>query len=205
MNAVLQNLLGFFRRNPFSLTCSLLAVLLWIGNYFIWLRHAELTTGHEEVQRNGADMLQALTNHGRISSELAAVKEALAYIDANLIREGDLPENMGYFYQLESSSRLRLDALNQLSSQPPPPDQPYKTVPFTLRTTGTYRQVLLFLRELETGPRQFRIQTYAFSQGGTAAPEAAGGRTPPGGAPGVASAGPALITLDMTIEVLAHL
>lgn len=203
MNAFLQTLRGFFRRNPFAIICSLLAVLLWIGNYFIWNRHSELTGNHQSLQRSGEDMLQALTNHGRITSELTAVKEALAFIEQNLIQEGDLPTNMGYFYQLESSSRLRLEALNQLSSQPPPPDQPYKTVPFTLRTTGSYRQVLRFLRELETGPRLFVIKTYAFTQAGNAPSESAG-PLPPGRAAAEVTTGPALITLDLTIEVLAH-
>lgn len=202
MNAFLQTLLVFFRRHPFSITSSLLAVLLWIGNYFIWNRHSELTDNHQSLQRSGEDMLQALTNHGRITSELTAVKEALAFIEQSLIQEGDLPTNMGYFYQLESSSRLRLEALNQLSSQPPPADQPYKTVPFTLRTTGSYRQVLRFLRELETGPRLFRIQTYAFTQGGPAVSESVS--PTPGRAPAEVTTGPALITLDLTIEVLAH-
>jgi Tfp pilus assembly protein PilO len=184
VNALLQQLLGFFRRNPFSIACSLLAVLLWIGNYFIWTRHKELAAGHQSLQRSGEDMMQALTNHSRITTELAAVKEALAYIDQHLINEGDLPENMGYFFQLETAS-LRLDALNQLSSMPPAPEHAYKTVPFTLRTTGSYRQVLRFLRELEGGARLFKVQTYSIAQG------AADGDTP-------------LVTLDLTIEVLAR-
>ncbi|MBI2814679.1 MAG: type 4a pilus biogenesis protein PilO [Opitutae bacterium] len=203
MNAFLQILIGFFRRHPFSITCSLLAVLLWIGNYFIWTRHSELTGSHQTLQRSGEDMLQALTNHGRITAELNSVKQALAFVEQSLIQEGDLPANLGYFYQLESSSRLRLGALTQLSSQPPPADQPYKTVPFTLRATGTYRQVLRFLRELETGPRLFKIQTYAFTQAGNAAGESAGPQ-PPGRAASEVTTGPALITLDLTIEVLAH-
>ena len=185
MNALLQQLLRFFRRNPFAIGCSVLAVLLWIGNYFIWTRHQELATGHENLQRSGEDMLQALTSHGRVTAELAAVHDALAYIDQHLVNEGDLPENMGYFYQMETSSRLKLQSLNQLSSSPPPPDQPYKTVPFTLRTSGSYRQVLRFLRELETGPRPFRIQTYAVTQGGQTGDTSS-------------------VTLDLTIEMLAR-
>jgi len=202
VNPFFQRLVGFFLRNPFSITCSLLAGLLWIGNYFIWNRHRELTEDHQSLQRSGEDMLQALTNHGRITAELATVKEALAFIEQHLINEGDLPDNMGYFYQLEASSRIRLGALNQLSSQPPPPDQPYKTVPFTLRTAGSYRQVLRFLRELESGPRLFRIQTYAFTQGGPAAGEPSG--LAPGNVATDLATGPVQITLDLTIEVLAH-
>lgn len=192
MNVFLQQLLTFFRRNPFAIGCGLVAILLWIANYFIWTRHQELSAGHQTLQRNGEDMLQALTNHGRVTTELASVKEALAFIDQHLVNEGDLPENMGYFYQLETASRLHLESLNQLSSSPPPPDQAYKTVPFTIRTSGSYRQVLRFLRELESGPRLFKVQTYSFAQGGT------------GRSPGSAEGDISQVTLDLTIEMLAR-
>lgn len=185
MSVLVQQLLVFFRRFPFVIACSAIAILLWVANYFIWQRHKELAAGHQSLQRNGEDMLQSLTNHGRITSELAAVKEALAFIDAHLVNEGDLPENMGYFYQIETASRLRLQALNQLSSMPPPPEQPYKTVPFALRTTGSYRQVMRFLRELEISPRLYKVQTYSLTQNS-------------------GSEDAASVTLDLTLEVLAR-
>ncbi len=192
MSTLLQPLLGYFRRHPFVIICSAIAILLWVANYFIWQRQKELTANHQTLQRSGEDMLQSLTNLSRITTELATVKEALTYIQEHLIHEGDLPENMGYFYQLETASRIRLQSLNQLSSMPPPPDQPFRTVPFTLRTSGSYRQVLRFLRELETGPRLYRVQTYALGQG---LPEA----------PGAESGGPqSAVSLDITLEVLAH-
>jgi Tfp pilus assembly protein PilO len=197
MSAFLQQMLVFFRRHPFVIICSAVAILLWVANYFIWQRHRELAESHQTLQRSGEDMLQSLTNHSRITTELATVKEALAYIGQHLIHEGDLPENMGYFYQLETASRIRLQALNQLSSMPPPPEQPFKTVPFTLRTSGSYRQVLRFLRELETGPRLYKVQTYTIAQSGA---PAAG----PGGPGAEATDTPVTVTLDITIDVLAH-
>lgn len=189
MSALLQQLLAFFRRHPFVIACSAIAILLWVANYFIWQRHQQLTISHQTQQRTGEDMLQSLTSHSRVTDELQAVKEALAFIDRNLIFEGDLPENMGYFYQVEAASRLRLQSLNQLSSMPPPPDQAFKTVPFTLRTSGSYRQVMRFIRELETGPRLYRVQSYSLTQGGAGAPGSDAGSS---------------ITLELTIEVLAH-
>jgi Tfp pilus assembly protein PilO len=199
MSALLQQLLGFFRRHPFVIICSALSILLWVANYFIWQRQQELAASHQTLQRSGEDMLQSLTNHSRITAEVATVKEALTYIESNLIHEGDLPENMGYFYQLEAASRIRLQALNQLSSMPPPPEQSFRTVPFTLRTSGSYRQVLRFLRELETGPRLYKVQTYTLQGGGPAAAPSG-----PGGPGADATGTPASVTLDITIEVLAH-
>ena len=197
MNVFLQQLVTFFRRYPFVIVCSAIAILLWVAFYFILQEHRELSATHQTQQQAGEDMLQSLTNHGRITAELAAVKEALAFINAHLVYEGDLPENMGYFYQIETASRLRLQSLNQLSSQPPPADSAYKTVPFTLRTTGTYRQVLRFLRELETSPRLYKVQTYSLTQ--------AGGGAAPSAAPGApAEAAPSQVTLELTLEVLAR-
>ena len=187
MNAFFQQVLGFFRRYPFVIGASALAILLWVANYFLLQQRLELIAGHQTLQRNGEDMLQSLTNHSRVSAELAAVKDALTFIDQHLVNEADLPQNMGYFYQIETASRLRLQALSQLSSMPPPAEQSFKTVPFTLRTTGTYRQVLRFLRELETSPRIYKVQTYTLTQGVTPSADAGGS-----------------ITLEMTIDVLAR-
>ena len=109
-------------------------------------------------------MFSALSGYSRIIGQLATVDEALKQIDENLIAENDLAENQGYFYQLETLSRVRLTQLNQLSAQPAD-DSPYKAVPFSLRATGTYAQLIDFLRELESGPRQLRIKTFDFSRG----------------------------------------
>jgi Tfp pilus assembly protein PilO len=200
VNPVLQQILGFFRRYPFVIACTALSIVLWVANYFILQKRLELIAGHQTLQRNGEDMLQSLTNHSRVSTELGAVKDALAFINQNLVNEGDLPENMGYFYQIETAARLRLQALNQLSSMPPPAEHAYKTVPFTLRTTGSYRQILRFLRELETGPRLYKVQTYSITQGGSAStPASRGGEAAAAPAPEVT-----LITLDMNVEMLAR-
>ena len=111
------------------------------------------------------------------------MKQALALIDHNLVNEGDLAENLGYFYQIENSSRMRFTQLSQLSSQPQPADSPYKAVPFALRASGTYRQILRLLHELETGPRLLRVRTYTISQSGSDAD---------------------LVTMDLNVELLAR-
>jgi Tfp pilus assembly protein PilO len=181
----LRQALVFFRRNPFAISCGLVVLALGIANYFFWKDRQELTDSHQALQRNGEDMLLSLTSHSRITTELASVKEALAYIDQHLINEGDLAENLGYFYQIETASRLRFSNVSQLSSSPPPPDQHYKTVPFTLRTTGSYRQVLRLLHELETGPRLYKFERYSLTQGAVVDDTA-------------------MVTMDLTINLLAH-
>jgi Tfp pilus assembly protein PilO len=161
-----NRLTAFVRRYQLVTACLALIVLLGVGNYFLRQSQATLSTDHDTVRRNGEDMLLSLSGLPRVSAEYASVKEATDFIDANLIREGDLAENLGYFYQLETLSKVRLTQLSQLSSQPAAADAPYIAVPFALRATGTYRQVLRFIHELESGPRLCRITTYGFTGGG---------------------------------------
>ena len=165
MKAWLQQFLGFTRRNPAIVASVTVLVIFGAASYFLWERQHNLTASHEEIRRNGEDMLQSLTGHVRIAAEIATLTAALDFIDRNLINEGDLAENLGYFYSIESAAHIRFSQLNQLSSQPQPAENQFKPVPFSLRATGSYRQIIRLLHEMETGPRQLRIRTYTLSQG----------------------------------------
>jgi len=165
MNAALQQLAAAVRRSPLVAVNIAVLAILGVAYYFLLDRHQTLTQQHAEVRRNGEAMMQSLTSQARITTELGKVQDALKVIDQNLVVEGDLAENLGYFYQMETVSRVRLSQLNQLNSQPPPEGNPYKAIPFSLRATGTYPQLMNFLREMETGPRLLRIKTYSFSRG----------------------------------------
>jgi Tfp pilus assembly protein PilO len=163
MNEGLQQLINAIKRNPFLFFCLVVFVGLSVADYFLWQRQKAITSRHEEVRRSGESMFAALSSHSRMVGELNTVDDALKQIDDNLIVEADLAENQGYFFQLETLSRVHLTQLNQLSSQPSE-DRPYKAVPFSMRATGTYPQLISFLRELEGGPRQLRIRNFDFSR-----------------------------------------
>jgi len=165
MNPVLQQSLVIARRFPLLVFGVVCFVLFGLVNYFLWQQQAVAIRQHDEIRRNGEAMLLALTDQTRISAELAAVQDALKVIEQNLVTEADLANNNGYFYEIEDRTHVRLSQLNQLSSQPPAEDSAFKAVPFSLRVTGTYPQIVSFIRELETGPRLLRIKSYNFGRG----------------------------------------
>lgn len=165
MNTLWEQFLVLARRRPLVIACFALSAVLLVANYFLWQQRQSVTRRHDEVRRNGESMLRALTNHSRITNELATVQEAVSFIDRNLIVEGNMEVNLGYFYRMERISRVRLGQLNQLGSLPPVEDNPFRTVPFSLQAVGNYSQVLHFIRELETGPRLLRIRSYSVSRG----------------------------------------
>jgi Tfp pilus assembly protein PilO len=161
-----QRLAALIRRYPLVATCLALIALLGTASYLLWRSQQELTASHENVRRDGEDVLLSLSGLPRVTAEYNAVKEAVDFLEANLIKEGELAENLGYFYQLETSSRAHLTQLSQLSSQPAPGDAPFIAIPFSARATGSYRQVMRFLHELESGPRVCRITNYSLSGDG---------------------------------------
>jgi Tfp pilus assembly protein PilO len=164
MNVLWQSFLALLRRRPVVMAGFALSAVLGVANYFLWQQRMEVTRRHDEVRRNGENMLRAVTNHSRITAELATVQEATAFIDRNLVVEGNMEVNLGYFYRMERISRVRLSQLNQLGSPPPVEDNPFRVVPFSLQAIGSYSQVVHFVRELETGPRLLRIRSYNFSR-----------------------------------------
>ena len=183
MNPGLQRFLDFTRRNPTIVVSVTVLIILGSVDGFLWQRQQALIASHEEVRREGKDILNTLIGRVRVNAELATATQALDFIDRNLINEGDLAENLGYFYQIESAAHIRFAQLNQLSSQPQPVGSLFKTVPFALKATGSYRQIMRLLHEMETGPRQLRVRTYGFNQGESGATDT--------------------VTMELNVEVLA--
>jgi Tfp pilus assembly protein PilO len=184
MNALLLQFLGLARRYLLATVCFTLVLILGVTDYFLWQRRAELADQNERIRLEGEAMLLSLNAQARILAQTATIDEALAYISKNLVSEADLAGNLDYFYQIEKNARIRLSNLSQLSSQPSGDEEAYRAIPFSLRLTGPYPQILTFLHELETGPRLLRVKNYRFSQTDPSAADA--------------------LSLDLTIEMLGR-
>jgi Tfp pilus assembly protein PilO len=156
---------AFLRRRPYGSALTILLVLLAAANYLLWQERAAANARHERARQKGDQMLHALADYRRITADLAAVDDALQVIDRSLLAERALEVNLGYFYQMEVLSRVRLRQLNQLVAPPSPEGNPFKVIPFSLQATGSYSQLMNFLRDLETGPRLLRIRSYSLERG----------------------------------------
>jgi Tfp pilus assembly protein PilO len=157
-------LLAFARYRPVVTCCLLLTLVLAGSNYVLWQRRQAVTRRHEIVRQNGEFMLKAMSNRTRIDADLVALRDAIAQIEENLLNETSMEVNLGYFYRLERTNRVRLLTLNQLVAAPVTPEKPFKSVPFSMQVSGPYRASMGFLRALETGPRILRVRTCSFER-----------------------------------------
>jgi len=65
---------------------------------------------------------------------------------------------------METISHVRLSQLNQLNALPVQDGNPYKSIPFTLRASGSFAQIMAFLHAMETGPRLLRIKSFGLGR-----------------------------------------
>lgn len=164
MNVMLAQIIAYARRRPVVAFCLALTLGLGLANYFLWEQRAVVTQENERMRQRGETILDALIARQHVTTDLARLQNALETIDRNLVVETDMEVNLGYFYKLEKVCGVRLNQLNQLSSPPPPEGSPFKTVPVSLRATGTYAQLMNLLHQLETGPRIATVRAFSFSR-----------------------------------------
>ncbi len=164
MNFYFQRLWSLIRSYPLVTACVVLLLLLIGANYYLFNQRLTLAQQHEDARVFGEKMVSAIASRTRLTAQVAVTQEAVELIERNLVTESDLAENLGYFYKLETASRARLAQIDQLNAQVVQ-GNPFKAVPFALRVTGSYPQIIAFVRALETGPRLARIRDYTFARG----------------------------------------
>lgn len=160
MSILLAQFWALVRTHPVISLTILLAAVVGGANFPLWEKRQEITREHDEVRRRGQAMLVALTDRTRIERDVALLAEAGEVIDHNLVSEENMEVNLGYFYRLEKLTRVQLGRIDQLGSIPPETGSAFRTVPISLQLSGSYRNLLAFVRELENGPRILRLRNY---------------------------------------------
>src|SRR4051794_29559797 len=115
----MQQFLTWIRLRPLVTVGLALTAVLAMANVFLWRGRQEAAQQLGEARGQGERLVRTLTNRPRIERDLAALHDALAQIDKNLVDEQSMEVNLGYFYRLEKATRVRLVRLNQLTAPPP--------------------------------------------------------------------------------------
>lgn len=154
----------FLRRNLFSVLCSIVIVVLAGGGWWLWHDLAK----QEEILHlrtlDGEVELDTIASSPILREALAQTRTVVSRIEQNLVVDSNLADNLGYFYQLEERTQVRIRGLNQLTTSGPKEAgrTAYKAIPYSMEVSGTYEQVMNFLQGLESGPRLANIRSFSF-------------------------------------------
>lgn len=150
-----------FKRHPFAVAGGFLTVFLAASNWFIYLDRIEVEDLLDKEAKTGQEILDNVANSPLVRQQAVVIRHALSYLDSSLITETNLPDNVGYFYGLEEQTRVKLEALQQLSSPTPPEGAPYRAVPFTFRANSGLRELISLVHTIETGPHASKFSRFS--------------------------------------------
>jgi Tfp pilus assembly protein PilO len=160
----LRQLLALAREHLFATVCLLLTLLGLSLSLVLQQQNTEAEIVQNRLRLEGDSANRILSTAGTLRADSATIDSALKEIDASLVDEDNLAENLGYFYIIEDQTQARIGDLRQGTAQPPEGERKYKTVPISLSITGTYAQIFNFLHKIETGSRQIRISSFTLNR-----------------------------------------
>ncbi len=160
MSLDLNSLVKYFKRNLTIVGCGALMVGLLVVLYFRADQPAKLSATLEERSALLRKLKANVVNSAHLDSQVRVLSGLNQSIAANALRVGDLAQNLKLFYDLESHTGVRLTDVRPLNLAAAPKTAPstfYVAIPFAITVDGDYRQLIAFLKGLETGHAFCRI------------------------------------------------
>lgn len=152
-----STVVNFVKKHPIGVGCVVLAILLTVASSMRADSMGELETKVDELTREGERLQNNLRYGAKLDEHLATVKRATGLVRDRAINPGSLATNLQYFYRLESDLGLKLIDLRQGTPEKSKTKSEYVAVPYTVAVEGTYRQLIAFVRELESGSHYVRF------------------------------------------------
>lgn len=145
-----QLLVSFVKKHPIGVGC---AFWRWLfGWRFGQIRDMDdLDVDLDQSARTGARFKNNLRYAARLDEHVNLVNDAAEDIGKRSINPSALANNLQYFYRLESELDLKRLDLRQGTAVKGKGGALFIVVPYTVAVAGTYRQVVEFVRHLESG------------------------------------------------------
>ena len=161
-------LLAFIKKNPISVGCGLLCVLLGAGIYF---RSSEIPDAEAALAQKSAEAARYaanIKNAAQLKEQLDALVAASKEIDSRIVRAGQLGVNSQYFYKLENESGAKLIDFRQGSLVTVKGAKTiFNPIGFTVSMQGNLAQLVDFLHRLESGAHYCRVLSATCGTTGT--------------------------------------
>jgi len=157
-----EEFIAFLKKNLISVCCGVFTVLL-IG--LAYLRSDLLPEAQKVLDEKSAKAALIAANiedSSQLKEQEAHLMAANKLIAERMIHVGQLAENTGYFYRLESETGTHIADPRQQAWNPPAKGAAktnFTSVGFSVSASGDFNQVLDFLRKLESGEHFCRINT----------------------------------------------
>jgi hypothetical protein len=153
------SLVALLRRYPLLFACGAIALIL-LG--VLYMRSDLIAAQQEELDKYSAEgrrYRSNIANGAQMQEHLDYLVQANKAVADRALKAGALAQNLQYFYRLESETGVRYIDLRP-SGKPAAKGKVapiYVPLNYVVTVTGTFPQVIRFLRQLEHGEYFCRI------------------------------------------------
>ncbi len=155
-----RQFIALAKEHLFVTVCLIITLIAANISLYVTQKNTELETIQTRVRREGDATTRTLSAAASLRSDATLIESALKEIDASVVTEDNLAENLGYFYIIEDQTQARMSELHQNASAANEAEGKYKTVPVTVTVKGSYAQAFEFLHKVETGSRLIKISSF---------------------------------------------
>ncbi len=163
-----DELKALVKKNPISVGCGVLSLLLAVGLYFrsdaIPEAEAELATRSAEAERLALNV----KNAERLKEQFEQLSAYNKAIEARMVRVSQFGNNSQFFYKLFADTGVKQVDFRQsttAANMAKGAKSAYLPVAFSLSVQGSIPQILDFLRQLEGGAHYSRVLTASLAGG----------------------------------------
>lgn len=153
-----EKLIEAIKKNR-TVTASVVCVVIFGIAAFV--RFGALADAQAELDQVSADAGRCsnnLRNAAQLTADQAFLAKKTAEVEARMLKVGALMENQQFFFDLESSTGVKLVELRPGTEILPSARKgTYAALPYSLTANGSYAQLLTLIRRLEKGPQFVRI------------------------------------------------
>jgi Tfp pilus assembly protein PilO len=167
------DLIASFKKHPVGFSCGLTCVILGALLYFRADKITEGQAAYTAKSAEAAAYIANVRNSENLAKQVAELQALSKEMDSRLIRPGQLAVNLQYFYKLEAENEVKLADIRQ-GNAPKNAKSMYVGIPYAFSVQGSFKQLVTFLRKLETGPHFCHISNISFNKSGGTTVDAAG-------------------------------
>ncbi len=145
-------------------------------------KKSDLDSEIEQIDIRISTMLKNITNSAGLEEDIEAVESQISELDKRMFQSQELATNYNYFFNIEASTNVSLNDLKQIEivtedanqkkrKMPNPIVDAYIKIRYHMKATGTYQDLVNFMRTLEGGPSFYRLEKFRLSKSSTGSDE----------------------------------
>ena len=138
-------------------------------------KKSDLDSEIEQIDIRISTMLRNITNSAGLEEDIEVVKSQILELEERMFQSQELATNYNYFFNIEASTNVSLSDLKQVEivtedanqkkrKMPNPIMDAYVKIRYHMKATGTYQDLVNFIRNLEGGPSFYRLEKFRLSK-----------------------------------------